>query len=307
MDHESKDHHYVPAFYLRGWECPSSGKLLEFRRIHNDKVAKKPVSAKATGFQRHLYSVERAENGELDHSFEGSFMKHLDDDASKVLEKIRNNDFSLSTEERHRWARFVVSLLVRSPEGINGSKETFDHLWVRPGEEHEKWYAEVREEGFPETFREILAQVPKHEKEQERLKSLAHFMDAGEVVNFFVGLKWSFRDVEKANRRLVTSDRPVVTNNRLGHADGFLFLPISPTKVFLVRPRKSSPFASVESETVSNVAKFCNKSVVAQAKQFVWSESDSQEAFIKKWIGSMPAKSFVEIAREAILKLGRVM
>lgn len=51
---ELKKHHYIPAFYLRGWERPETGKLVEFRKLPG-KLAIKKVTAQYTGFQKRFY------------------------------------------------------------------------------------------------------------------------------------------------------------------------------------------------------------------------------------------------------------
>ena len=48
-----RDHHFIPAFYLKHWAGPD-GKLIEHSR-KSGKLISKPVGPRSTGFERDLY------------------------------------------------------------------------------------------------------------------------------------------------------------------------------------------------------------------------------------------------------------
>jgi Protein of unknown function (DUF4238) len=54
-----RDHHFIPAFYLKQWEGPG-GQIIEYKLIANAqvgrKLVKKPIGRDATGFERDLYA-----------------------------------------------------------------------------------------------------------------------------------------------------------------------------------------------------------------------------------------------------------
>jgi hypothetical protein len=49
-----RDHHFIPAFYLKQWAGPD-GKLIEYTR-KGGKLIPKPVGPRSTGYERDLYA-----------------------------------------------------------------------------------------------------------------------------------------------------------------------------------------------------------------------------------------------------------
>jgi hypothetical protein len=49
-----RDHHFIPAFYLRQW-CDHTVKLIEYT-IKHGKLISKPVGPNATGYEFDLYA-----------------------------------------------------------------------------------------------------------------------------------------------------------------------------------------------------------------------------------------------------------
>ena len=50
-----RDHHFIPAFYLKQWETGTEEKLIEYS-LQYGKLISKTVGRKATGFQTDLYA-----------------------------------------------------------------------------------------------------------------------------------------------------------------------------------------------------------------------------------------------------------
>jgi Protein of unknown function (DUF4238) len=300
---EPKDHHYVPAFYLRAWEDASTSKLMEFRKVTAGgevKVVSKPVSAQSTGYQKHLYSRETATPGQLDHSFESEFLKYLDEDASKVIRRILAGDLAIEREGRKDWARFLVALMMRAPEDIAAYNAGFDDLWNKPAQELEDWYDRVRLRESPATLAALLSTMPKHEREEQRVKALGEVLEQNRAIGLLDELKWSIRSVDTAKLPLMTSDRPVVTNFRLGFPDGFLFMPLSPKMIFVAQVGRAPELDVMRDGTDNEVMKFCNRAVVMQAQHYVWASTDRHEAYVRRWIGTSPQRRFNSVERAGL-------
>jgi len=113
---ESKRHHYVPQFYLRGW-ANFEDKLILY--LKNKKVEPKLVSIVDVGVKENLYTSRDG-----DKSTETSFFTKIDGNASIVLKKIlENKEFNLKIEEREVFTHFINTLYLRSPIFINELKE----------------------------------------------------------------------------------------------------------------------------------------------------------------------------------------
>lgn len=298
MLQEPKDHHYVPAFYLSGWEDTSTGKLTEFRRVAAKgevKVLSKPVSAQSTGYKKHLYSRETETPGALDHSLESEFMKYLDEDASKVLRRVLSGDLAIEPDARKNWARFLVALMMRAPEDVAAYRVDFEHLWDKPAPELEDWFQSIRPTDAPATLAELLRTMPKHEREEQIVKSIWSVLEQNRAMGLIDNLKWSIRRTDAAKLPLMTSDRPVVTNFRLGFPEGFLFMPLSPSVIFIAQVDRAPALAVLRDGTDNEVMKFCNRAVVAQAKQYVWASTDRHDPYVRKWIGTSPQRRFISV------------
>lgn len=295
MKHDPKDHHYVPAFYLRGWES-STGKLTEFRKIAAKgevKVLTKPVSAQSTGYQKHLYSRETEVPGELDHSLESEQLKYLDEDASKVLRRVLAGDLAIEPEGRKNWARFLVALMMRAPEDIAAYRADFAHLWDKPAQELDDWYQSIRLPEAPKTLAELFRTIPNHQREEQFVKAIGSNFAQNRAMGLFDQLRWSIRQTNSAKLPLMTSDRPVVTNFRLGHPDGYLFMPLSPTVIFTAQVGRAPALDVMRDGTDNEVMKFSNRAVVTQAQQYVWASTARHDAYVRKWIGIAPQMRFI--------------
>jgi hypothetical protein len=300
---EPKDHHYVPAFYLRAWEDASTGKLMEFRKVTargEVKVVSKPVSAQSTGYQKHLYSRETEIPGQLDHSFESEFLRYLDEDAAKALRRMLAGDLAIEPEDRKNWARFLVALMMRAPEDIAAYQADFAHLWDNPPEELESWFQNIRPSDAPDTLAALLSTMPQHEREEQRVKALGDALEQNLAIDLLDKLKWSIRRVDTANLPLMTSDRPVVSNFRLGFPDGYLFMPLSPTIIFIAQVGRAPALDVMRDGTDNEVMKFCNRAVVTQAKQYVWASTNRHGAYVRKWIAAAPQRRFVRVRTPSV-------
>jgi hypothetical protein len=85
-------------------------------------------------------------------------------------------------------------------------------------------------------------------------------------------------DVSAAPEQFVTSDRPVCIHN-LAQADGVIFLPISPTKLFIAANDAKS-LEKVGGQTPLDLVRRVNDFVVGRARLYVWAHDKSLEPFI---------------------------
>lgn len=288
MEHDSKDHHYVPAFYLRGWE-DSAGKLWEFKK--GDRYfGQSQKSAKATGYHRDLYSYATETPHRRNYSLESGVLKDLDERAAKVLRRLLSGDRTLDPEARTDWARFLIAQLIRTPQDIAAHQRVWNAGLACPPRSEEDWYQAERSAEDPETLAALYSDVPAHELDAARAEALRRSLTANRSISLLSGLSWRIRHLETARLPLMTSDRAVVLNHRLGQPDGFLFLPLSPSVLFMA-DRGHAPGLSIFRHGSDNeVMRACNRAVVTQAQQYVWASTDQHAGYVKKWIGTAPQR-----------------
>jgi Protein of unknown function (DUF4238) len=79
-----RDHHFIPAFYLKQW-ANGSGKVVEYSR-KGGKLVLKPVGPRSTGFERDLYAFPELPLASAQY-MERIFFAYADQKASDALEK----------------------------------------------------------------------------------------------------------------------------------------------------------------------------------------------------------------------------
>lgn len=305
----------MPAFYLRKWARPTpAGKLFEFRKIQGGRFGQKQVTAKATGYRPFLYSQKTSIDGVLDHSFESEPLKDLDAAANISLKSLLSKT-TLSRDDRRAWATFIYAQILRSPQELKAALEFDATSRERDTPEAEAEFAKIFEEfpaevlnrhfkklegeGRPKTYAEYRSRQPRHELEQETFEAFAWGLKNARAINDIFGLRWLSRTLKNSKFELLTSDRPILTNNRPLDPDGYIMMPLSPNCLFIAQPPTSPPHFLV-SAPESIVAKIANRSVVEQAEEYVWAGDNRQSEFIQKWIGSMPAPSAHQLWMERL-------
>src|SRR5258708_33202485 len=124
-------HLFLPQFYQRRWVGPD-GRLCRFSKPYGDLIVAKRVSPKGTGGQDRLYSLTGAPADQAQR-IETGFMHPVDTLASDALNMLENGDPRLKHEAKYRsaWSRFVMSLMMRTPEDIARLQRAVREAWAR--------------------------------------------------------------------------------------------------------------------------------------------------------------------------------
>ena len=130
---EPRKHHYVPVCYLKQWANTGDRRLCEYRLILGGYGVKaRRTSPDGTGYKVDLYRVEGVPEG-IAQDFEKRFMHFVDTDASRALEEIiAGNTDNWPGPLRSGWTRFILSLLFRNPEAVDGLLGRFvEHPYIQ--------------------------------------------------------------------------------------------------------------------------------------------------------------------------------
>jgi hypothetical protein len=272
------DHHHLPEFYLGKWT--QAGQLCEMSRPFKEVKPKRKAPG-GTGFVPNLYALRSsAENKDW---IETKFFQQTDQlghDALQLLLQGRSISES-ETRLRSGWTRFVVSLLYRHPEMVAHFREHAAAGSPSFADELKAHYDRFRGASDPPSFREFVA------ANNLDLDDMAFsYVFSGVIVDDVVGrhvngMIWQTLELPKGCYPLLTSDRPVVRSNGIARLDGFLMLPISPTRMF-VATNSMELAAAVPKMEQPALFKQLNKSVCIQAKKYVYGTDDSQLRFVEK-------------------------
>jgi hypothetical protein len=274
-----RDHHFTPAFYLRQWCDPATGKLVEYT-IKHGKLIPKRVGPDSTGYQFDLYAFPELPPDQSQF-IEQKFFAYADRTASDALRlHLTGNAAGWTRELMSAWSRFVIALHIRHSDAMPELRAAAQALWEGSGKASQRQYELLRQPEDPDTFDEYLVRRDPLTPVKARVNLIVKVFD-NEIVGEHVNrMKWAVIDVSASSHPLLTSDRSVGLFN-IKDAKGMLTIPISPTKLFVAvndpllfdRLRRSKP-----REIVGCV----NRHLVTRARRFVWASDQSQTPFIQK-------------------------
>ncbi|NEJ94344.1 DUF4238 domain-containing protein [Rhizobium leguminosarum] len=285
-------HHYIPAFYLSRWA--DSGKVTEFAKVHDGKIAVKAKAPERTGYQERLYEMQGFEP-ELAQQVEEKYFKPIDTMAADALELLYKHGHAApwTSKSRTAWTRFVLSLLLRCPEDIEAFRGWWHDDFGRTDPEGEERYRETRGPDDPATFAEYLDGQPLTVKEKylfEVLNSLLEHDSVGTNIN---NMNWRVLETPASAPRLLTSDRPVIRSNSLKGEKSHVALPIGP-RLLWIASNDMRFLNDLRGIDQTRLVKECNRQVVEGAVRFVWSADESQTRFIEKRFGNQPQPRLIE-------------
>ncbi len=149
-------HHYIPQFYLRPW-LGTDDKLEEFGRLpHSGQIRSRRRGTKSTGYEYDLYTIAGATE-DTKQNIERTFMGTVDGSAAAARDLLLSGVFPTG-ELRHAWARFLMSIAMRTPDEIKEFKRRYATDWLKPDANFQARYEAVRKPGWPATLEEYTQQ-----------------------------------------------------------------------------------------------------------------------------------------------------
>jgi hypothetical protein len=290
-------HHFIPAFYLRAW-AGTNAKLVEYTRKNGNLIAK-PVGADATGYEVDLYAfLELPED--LAQMIEQKFFDYADRKAAEAHRLHLARDYRIEqwdAELVSGWSRFVVDLMLRHPDAMPELRDAAKAIWEGSADTAQRQYETFRLPEDPETVDEYLAQREPLFSVKARQHLVASVFDNEILGSRVNNLHWATLDVSAAPYPLLTSDRPVSYTN-LKEPDGMLWLPVSPSLVFVAAANEKH-IHKLREQKPKEVARIVNMDVVGRARRFVWSADRAQETFVEKHLSARlePKPFFPGLAR----------
>lgn len=274
--------HYIPKFYLKPWEG-GDGKIEVFQRRSDGVIVSKRLHRKATGYALDLYKLPGVDPVD-EHKMESAFMAPIDDEAVHARDLLLGDITPASVTTRNAWARFVLSLMLRNPEEVAQFKRSYTDLIMTPQAEFQAKYADMRKAEDPAVFEDWIVQYDDTHVERSAMFAISTFIEHPRVLRLLLGMHWIIIDTSSVERRLMTSDRPVMLTQGMLQYAGHYALPISPTRLFLAATTVhfAQRFASLP---VGKIVREVNKMVVGQARKYVYAVDSSQLAYVRREMG----------------------
>lgn len=297
---ESRQHHIVPAFYLRGFA--REGRLQAFDLETGRCLAMTPENAAR---QRDYYALDSP--GVPKHLVEDQFIHPNETAAAPILRRFRNGDLDVSPEDMGHLIAFAALMYVRTDAIrkflraraddmarrrialIAPDEETFKKRMAAIGADIAKLtYEDIRRAGAGESFHFDFHQ-------NYHVKFMVDALP--KVLDLFRQRKWSLFRPDAGVLGFVTSDQPValyrtedlgsekalyklpLTDKRTG-----ILLPLAPRLLLVGDHDFGHEVRYIDQEEVAR----CNQGIAVPGGRFVYSSSrrvrwfDSETSEIRK-------------------------
>lgn len=280
-------HHYIPEFYLKQW-AGDDGRLTEYcrrPRKSKDIVIARQTHPGGTGYERGLYSIPGVPD-DLKDIVENKYLSQANGQAAVSLRRmIEDKDIPVGGGKA-AWIRFVLSLMHRNPEGVARSFEAIKkHYKEHNLEEARKQYAEMRRPQDPERLEEFLELMAPKAVGQANANHLLSVISSPKVGSVIMNMYWNVVKMVGLKHSLLTSDRPIVMTNGLGHKNSHLVLPISPDHIFVAAASEDEVNRLKILSQGGEMARQLNDRVARQARKYVYGTRDSQTRFVENRLG----------------------
>jgi hypothetical protein len=102
-----------------------------------------------------------------------------------------------------------------------------------------------------------------------------------------MGAEWWILDTSNRERKILTSDHPLIMSNGFGRPDGHFALPISPHKVFIacIRPEYAEAARQVPP---GKLLRKINAIVIGQGRRSVYAFDEQSSREVKRGFGKLP-------------------
>lgn len=226
-------------------------------------------------------------------------MAVIDDDAVRARDLLLGDVTPAGGITRYAWARFVLSMVMRSPEEVAAFKASYTELIMTPQQEYQSKYAAMRQNSDPALFEDWMTQYDPTNVERSAMFAITTFIEHPRVLDLLRRMHWVIIDTSSVKRRLMTSDRPVMLTQGMLQYAGHYALPISPTRLFLAVTNIdfARQFASLPR---SRVVREINKLVVGQARKYVYALDGNHLSEVRREMGKQPPPTILGPMHRAV-------
>ena len=286
-------HHYIPEVYLKRW-IGSDGMLIEFRHRYGGKVGPRSTSPGGTGYVFDLYTAPNEAPDETA-KLETQFFSPVDSAAGEALDLlyVDGQAEAWNDDQRSAWSRFILSLLLRTPEDIAFLKSSFSIDWTKTVPEMKPRNPEDWSADDLARYRKTMASVSSEEKDSMALSLAPTLIDHEGIGARLNHMRWRTLQFVDVKRELLTSDRPVVMTGTLTEEHAHIILPIGPSRLF-VAVKDDATFEILRKRDPDDLIEVINELVTQHAQKVVFGRDTTQLRFIQNRLGTKRQPSLME-------------
>lgn len=274
-----KKHHFLPVFYLKQW-TGETDTLVEFGRPYGNVVKPRRVHPAATGYINRLYAIDGLPD-DAAQKIETEFLSPIDSRAAEA-QKLLLSEQSLTSAQRHAWAQYIATLMLRMPDDILTFKASLKDLYESIIPTLEALYDRIRrtsDDQFDQVSNEIIASAP-----QEAMLKLPEIMSNKRIIDGILKMKWFVLYVR--NYDFITSDRPVIFDAPFNSSQGWLACPISPHHLFFAH-QSEEIITQLRAAPPQTVRSKFNGLIASSSQRLAYARNDQHLRFIQKRMNSI--------------------
>lgn len=293
----TRQSHYLPRFYLRGFEGQ------EGLWVYGRNRGRRRSSAEKEARQRDLYAYREAD-GRLETAFE-DWLGEIESRVAPLVSRIQARGFQPSDEEKQHLFWFVATVFVRVPEAFRNSREVIgpavERLIAAKAQDLEVFIDFLREDmpwlpadtDFEKLRREALDPELLRATRTPQMELLGMAEAAAQGVEAMSTFNIQYVHANSVDK-WITTDDPIMTmfkgNNREGVGVGFttpgvkVLVPLS-SKVALLLGRDVIP---ADGDANGFVVRGLNRLAMQCANRFVYASepSDLLQKAVDRHIGT---------------------
>ena len=278
-------HHFIPKFLLKAWHSGHDQNLTRMSWVNGRFVVARK-NAESAGREPGLYAIRTGPNPNV---VEEQYLRDLDTRAARVHQKfVAPSSVPITKDDREVWSRFIVSMLLRTPDMIEHVRERGRNVLMAQIEKDPEEYEKLRQGTDPATLRQLFEVLFPHMPHDFGVFTLPQLVESQLMNTALLGSYWRVIGIpQMIPRALIIGDRPLIYRGRM--ADSYLMaLPISPTRVFYsFNHRKTGDI--LQQIGPIRILRSINTEQIWQSKRHVFARDDSEAKRVHKHFAQMPA------------------
>jgi hypothetical protein len=272
-------HHFVPVFYLKAW-ARADGRVTRYYRPQKDVVAS-AIAPKNTGYEDHLYTLQGVPPDQQAF-LETNFFSPVDSAAAVAHQRLLAGELNdLKPQQRVDWARFMMSMQLRSPFSLGELQRLADYVMRPKLSAHDPDFSVAMKPGTNQTMYEWMQQHYPDVIAEAHKRFLPGLIDHESLGHHLINMFWGTLSCSSAAHSLLTSDRSFIRTRGWKDPNAVLIFPLSPS-VLWVATNHPERMSSVVNTPRGKHVQMINGEIVRCAINFVIGVDASHLRFVER-------------------------
>jgi len=203
-------HHYVPVFLQKEWQSPPDDKLSCFQWVQGQFLHNR-YKAKSVAKQEGLYKLEGVQPG-LENTVERDFLGPDVDGPAAVAHQVilERGARTLSAQGRVDWSRFLISLLLRTPDQVETIRARGQESLTAEFKKSPEEYTNVRGDDPAASLTEWVEQNNPVVFTNFGVEALPALVGSGMLNQALLQASWATRTFPPSRVSLLIGDKPII-------------------------------------------------------------------------------------------------